>query len=938
MVTLAEGVWNARTSYEVLTAVYHDGDGYISRRDNIGVEPGTDDSVWYRIVKQGTIPNITFDEDGNMYADDVLVTTVFADVIERSREAVENVEQWSQIGDTMVEEEMRRRHQEDERIAAENERVLNERNRRTAEENRARNESSRESNENSRELAESARETRFEEAMQQAASTMRKGDPGKSAYEVAVDNGFEGTEEQWLTALTGPAGDSTYAIAVQQGFVGTKDQWLASLVGPQGKSAYQVAVDAGFEGTISEWLLSLKGAKGDIGDTGRQGPKGDKGDQGNTGSSVEYPFELVNNLTTDDATKAATAAMAKALQDGKASVPILDYTDVEHTVTTGIVTTTGAATTSNNWNRFIFPNKGYSRIKVKAYTSTSYMAIAFYNSEEWGASSFMQSASVVGRNYTQSYDVVVPEGCKTIIVCNNKSQRALPEITLYLMDISSDLKTINENVEKIDDLYKVLSLENADEVIAGYTIFVSNGALTTSASQKVFLFRNYDYTKIEALLGANTATFAAIAFYNADTPSADSFISGVASNNSSATNYSADIPAGCKLIAIAAKVDLVTPTATIYLNKTKSISDKMDARYNEVKEKIGDRTDIVSLNNPVQMPHILQQMKFTGGIGSPSSLKPLVLLHFSDIHGGNSETHGVNNKKALERILEFKNAYAPYIDDILCTGDQPYQDITDRQDANNTENWWDAVDGSEKILPVVGNHDSWASGSEVNGSAGLATTYAALFNNISECSPTNHPEGKCYYYKDYDTQGIRLIIVDPYYSDSDEETWFASALNSALYSGLAVIIAIHPPFYDYTPLKCTFNSLKFNGTFQNHVPTANYISMVDSFMENGGKLICWLTGHVHADVVGYCGTTRRQLMVGAPSAKAPRSASTSAETNNVDIRVLGTKSEDSFNIFSCETEYKTITVMRIGSDYDVALRHRGILAINYETMEVLYNN
>lgn len=265
MVTLAEGVWNARTSYEVLTAVYHDGDGYISRRDNIGIEPGTDDSVWYRIVKQGTIPNITFDEDGNMYADDVLVTTVFADVIERSREAVENVEQWSQVGDTMVEEEMRRRHQEDERIAAENERVLNERNRRTAEENRARNEASRESNESSREIAEVQREVRFEEAMRQAASTMRKGDPGKSAYEVAVDNGFEGTEVEWLASLTGSAGDSAYAIAVQQGFVGTKDQWLASLVGPRGKSAYQVAVDNGFEGTISEWLLSLRGGQGDPG-------------------------------------------------------------------------------------------------------------------------------------------------------------------------------------------------------------------------------------------------------------------------------------------------------------------------------------------------------------------------------------------------------------------------------------------------------------------------------------------------------------------------------------------------------------------------------------------------------------------------------------------------------------------------------------------------
>jgi len=40
-----------------------------------------------------------------------------------------------------------------------------------------------------------------------------------------------------------------------------------------------------------------------------------KGVQGDTGSSVAYPFTLVNNTTTDDATQALTAAMGKYLQD-----------------------------------------------------------------------------------------------------------------------------------------------------------------------------------------------------------------------------------------------------------------------------------------------------------------------------------------------------------------------------------------------------------------------------------------------------------------------------------------------------------------------------------------------------------------------------------------------------------------------------------------------
>lgn len=34
-----------------------------------------------------------------------------------------------------------------------------------------------------------------------------QGDPGKSAYQIALDNGFEGTEQAWLASLKGPKGD-----------------------------------------------------------------------------------------------------------------------------------------------------------------------------------------------------------------------------------------------------------------------------------------------------------------------------------------------------------------------------------------------------------------------------------------------------------------------------------------------------------------------------------------------------------------------------------------------------------------------------------------------------------------------------------------------------------------------------------------------------------
>lgn len=40
-------------------------------------------------------------------------------------------------------------------------------------------------------------------SLSEIASTGLKGDPGKSAYEIAVDHGFTGTEDEWIESLQG---------------------------------------------------------------------------------------------------------------------------------------------------------------------------------------------------------------------------------------------------------------------------------------------------------------------------------------------------------------------------------------------------------------------------------------------------------------------------------------------------------------------------------------------------------------------------------------------------------------------------------------------------------------------------------------------------------------------------------------------------------------
>ena len=128
------------------------------------------------------------------------------------------------------------------------------------------------------------------------------GADGLSAYQVAVEAGYTGTLEEWLsglvgaTGVTGADGLSAYQVAVEAGYTGTLEEWLSGLVGTTGAtgadglSAYQVAVESGYTGTLEEWLSSLVGATGA---TGADGTQGVTGPIGPTGPSITPAYGIV---------------------------------------------------------------------------------------------------------------------------------------------------------------------------------------------------------------------------------------------------------------------------------------------------------------------------------------------------------------------------------------------------------------------------------------------------------------------------------------------------------------------------------------------------------------------------------------------------------------------------------------------------------------------
>ncbi len=148
---------------------------------------------------------------------------------------------------------------------------------------------------------------------------------GKSAYELAVQQGYTGTLNEWLASLVGPQG-----IQGEKGDKGDKgDTGDTGATGPQGiqgekgdKGDKGDTGDTGATGaTGPQGIQGEKGDKGDTGDTGAtgpQGPQGEKGDKGDTGSVTVSDgvaqITIVNDLTTGGTGDALSAEQGKVLK------------------------------------------------------------------------------------------------------------------------------------------------------------------------------------------------------------------------------------------------------------------------------------------------------------------------------------------------------------------------------------------------------------------------------------------------------------------------------------------------------------------------------------------------------------------------------------------------------------------------------------------------
>lgn len=147
------------------------------------------------------------------------------------------------------------------------------------------------------------------------------GSPGLSAYQVAVANGFVGTQAAWLASLVGPKGNTGNAGA--QGPIGATGS--QGPIGPQGNAGTNGAPGAaGAQGPQGE--PGIDGNDGAPGDDGATGPQGEPGPPGADGEDGAQGPQGIQGVPGNDG---AQGIQGPPGNDGAPGAPGVDGEDGE---------------------------------------------------------------------------------------------------------------------------------------------------------------------------------------------------------------------------------------------------------------------------------------------------------------------------------------------------------------------------------------------------------------------------------------------------------------------------------------------------------------------------------------------------------------------------------------------------------------------------------
>ena len=305
-------------------------------------------------------------------------------------------------------------------------------------------------------------------------------------------------------------------------------------------------------------------------------------------------------------------------------------------------------------------------------------------------------------------------------------------------------------------------------------------------------------------------------------------------------------------------------------------------------------------------------------MSSPDPVKnDLTLLWVSDIHYQPTRT---------ERMVKLLNIWGNnYFDIAINTGD-----TVNALYAEGTE-WYDEIieNSNIPILNTVGNHDAWT---DLNGHTTTSkNVYDMIIEPVTQHTTIQQPDnasvdGLNYYYKD--VNNIRIIVLDCVYWDESQLSWFTNTLSSAIDNDYPVIACVHYPFSSNyrTLLDSIWNigDLNISG-YKFDISAAE---AVQTFMNNGGKFICWLQGHSHLDRIYTLNDYGSQLCLQTTSF-------TNRETEVEKNSNVTAYNYDALTVLSVDNIDKTLKLYRIGADINKYGQKHKCFIYDYENKQVV---
>ena len=288
-----------------------------------------------------------------------------------------------------------------------------------------------------------------------------KGDPGLQGPQGDKgDAGEQGPKgDKGDTGAQGPKGDKgdtgeqgPQGIQGEQGPKGDKGD-----KGTDGKSAYQIAVDNGYVGTESTWVTSLKGDKGD---TGAQGPKGDKGDtgaqgpqgiqgeqgpKGDKGDPGDIPMDKINEV------------IDQAIADGK----ITNYDDTE--VRGLIENVSNKLLSTGSGDKFLSDDGTYKLISIItdiALASTTNILSAKTTIDELNKK--IATADIV--NNCTSDSTTTPLAASQGKYLQTLMMNVVNDVNNTLTDVDNALKNANKTVNDAKNKISALEKSKVDKI------------------------------------------------------------------------------------------------------------------------------------------------------------------------------------------------------------------------------------------------------------------------------------------------------------------------------------------------------------------------------------------------------------------------------------------------------------------------------------------